>query len=47
MAGQLFDEADKELGQMYYHAATRLYLALLSVEKLADYFDCYECGAIG
>lgn len=46
-AGQLFDEADKELGQMYYEAEARLYLDLLSGKKFSDYFDCYECGAIG
>lgn len=46
-AGQLFDEADKELGQMYYDAEARLYLDLLRGKKFSDYFDCYECGAIG
>lgn len=46
-AGQLFDEADKELGQLYYDAEARLYLDVLRGKKFFDYSGCYECGAIG
>ncbi|MDK6813999.1 ATP-grasp fold amidoligase family protein [Corynebacterium sp. UMB6689] len=46
-AGQLFDEADKELGKLYYDAEARLYLDLLRGKKFTEYFDCYECGVFG
>lgn len=46
-AGQLFDAADKELGEMYYEAEARLYLDLIRGKEFPEYFDSYECGAIG
>lgn len=43
-AGQLFDEADKELGEMFYEAEARLYLDLLKGKKFPEFFGCYDCG---
>lgn len=41
-AGQIFDEADKELGSLYYDACARLYLDLMKGKDFTEYLETYR-----
>lgn len=45
-AGQIFDEADKELGEMFIKAEARLYTDLLNGKSFPEFFNCYSTGNI-